>query len=73
MVSASKVPASYIHVQLASDIKCLCLTRSQDASSVEAQAIQANLWQYKRDLRSVRKQRRKEMAAEYALLKLILK
>lgn len=45
----------------------------QDPSSVEAQSVQGNLLQYRRDLRSVRKQRRNEMAAEYALLKLILK
>jgi hypothetical protein len=45
----------------------------QDPGSVEAQSVQGNLWQYKRDLRSVRKQRRNEMAAEYVLLKLILR
>jgi hypothetical protein len=45
----------------------------QDPGSIEAQSVQGNLWQYKRDLRSVRKQRRNEMAAEYALLKLILR
>ena len=41
--------------------------------SAEAQSIHRNVWQYTKDLRAVRKQKRNEMASEYALLKLILK
>lgn len=45
----------------------------KDPVSTEAQSVQNNLLQYTRDLRSVRRQKRNEMASEYALLKLILK
>ena len=45
----------------------------KDGDSGEAQTLLNNLWQYSRDLRSVRKQKRNELASEYALLKLILK
>ena len=51
---------------------CVCV-HMKDPESVEAKSIQSNLLQYARDLRSVRKQRKNEMASEHALLKLILK
>ena len=59
---------NYLRIEMFYEISIV-----QNGDSTEAHSLHSNLWQYSRDLRSIRKQKRNEIASEYALLKLILK